>query len=93
MIRWQVAKAILEKYWTTAPPKQFVLKRETPVESEGEHCPHGGTPRPDPATPGGPTAFIEFTVCRDDSVVERAKFREDKCRLGEEAQATPRQAY
>jgi hypothetical protein len=29
-------------------------------------------------------------VCRDDSVVERAKFKEDKYRLGEEAQATPR---
>jgi hypothetical protein len=25
--------------------------------------------------PEGPTAFIEFTVCRDDSV---AKFKEDK---------------
>jgi hypothetical protein len=31
--------------------------------------------------PEGPTAFIEFTVCRDDSVVERAKFKEDKYRL------------
>jgi hypothetical protein len=40
--------------------------------------------------PEGPTAFIEFTVCRDDSVVERAKFKEDKYRLGEGAQATPR---
>ncbi len=38
----------------------------------------------------GPTAFIEFTVCRDDSVVERAKFKEDKHRLGKEAHATPR---
>jgi hypothetical protein len=40
--------------------------------------------------PEGPTAFIEFTVCRDDSVVERAKFKDDKYRLGEEAQATLR---
>jgi hypothetical protein len=32
--------------------------------------------------PEGPTALIEFTVCRDDSVVERAKFKEDKYRLG-----------
>ncbi len=40
--------------------------------------------------PEEPTAFIEFNVCRDDSVVERAKFKEDKCRLGEEAQTTPR---
>ncbi len=43
--------------------------------------------------PEGPTAFIEFTVCRDDSVVERAKSKEDKYRLlaeGKEAQATPR---
>ncbi len=39
--------------------------------------------------PEGPTALIELTVCRDDSVVERAKFKEAKCRLGEEAQATP----
>ena len=31
-----------------------------------------------------------ITVCRDDSVVERAKFKEDKCRLGEAAQVTPR---
>jgi hypothetical protein len=28
--------------------------------------------------PEGPTAFIEFTVCRDDTVVERARFKEDK---------------
>jgi hypothetical protein len=39
---------------------------------------------PDSAAP-----FIEFTVCCDDSVVDRAKLKEDKCRLGEEAQATP----
>ncbi len=31
--------------------------------------------------PEGPTAFLEFTVCRDDSVVERAKFKQDNCRL------------
>jgi hypothetical protein len=37
--------------------------------------------------PEGPTAFIEFTVCRHDSVVERAKFKEDRLLvLGEEAQ-------
>jgi hypothetical protein len=29
----------------------------------------------------GPTAFIESTVCRDDSVVERAKLKEVKYRL------------
>jgi hypothetical protein len=38
----------------------------------------------------GPTAFIEFTVCRDESVVKRAKFKEDKYLLDEEAQATRR---
>jgi hypothetical protein len=38
--------------------------------------------------PEGPTAFIEFTVCRADSVVERAKVKEDKYRLGEKAQAS-----
>ena len=26
-------------------------------------------------------AFVEFTVCRDDSVVERAKLKQDKDRL------------
>ncbi len=40
--------------------------------------------------PEGPTAFIEFTVRRYDSVVERENFKEDNCRLSEEAQATPR---
>jgi hypothetical protein len=35
----------------------------------------------------GPTAV---TTCRDDSVVERAKFKKDKCRLGKAVQARPR---
>jgi hypothetical protein len=58
------------------------------VESEGRQ----GHNHPDLTLqlPEGPTAFIQFTVCRDDSVVERAKFKEDKCRLGEAAQVTPR---
>ncbi len=28
--------------------------------------------------PEGPAAFIKFTVCREDSVVDRAKAKEDK---------------
>ncbi len=58
------------EYWTKAPPKQFVLKRDG---KEGRLLIL--------QLPEGPTAFIEFTVCREDSVVERAKLKEDKCRL------------
>ncbi len=61
------------------------------MELEGEDCGQGGTSRPDPAAPG--EADRVFTVCRDDSVVERAKFKEDKYRLGEEVQATLRPPY
>ena len=43
--------------------------------------------------PEGPTAFIEFTVCRDDSVVERAKFKEDKYRLLAEDWAKKHKRY
>ncbi len=55
------------------------------MELEGEDCREGETQplRPDPAAEG-PTAFIEFTVCRGeilDKVVERAKFKEDKYRV------------
>jgi hypothetical protein len=62
------------------------------VESEGEDCRQVEHNHPDLILqlPEGPTAFIEFTVCLDDSVVDRAKFKEDKYRLGKEAQATPR---
>ena len=92
----QVAKAIVEKfgvewkaeYWTKAPPKQFVLKRDgkegrllwNPKVKTVDKVEHN---HPDLILqlPEGPTAFIEFTVCRDDSVVERAKFKEDKYRL------------
>jgi hypothetical protein len=85
------------EYWTKPPPKQFVLKRDgkegrllwNPKVKTVDKVAHN---QPDLILqlPDGPTAFIEFTVCRDNSVVERAKFKEDKYRLGEEAQATPR---
>jgi hypothetical protein len=95
----QVAKAIVKKFgveWKT-PPNQFVLKRNgkegrllsNPKVTTVEKVEHN---HPDLILqlPERPNAFKEFTVCRDDSVVERAKFKEDKYRLGEEAQATPR---
>jgi hypothetical protein len=91
-----VAKVIVEKfgvewkveYWTRAPPKQFVLNRDgkegrllwNPKVKTVDKVEHN---HPDLILqlPEGPTAFIEFTVCRDDSVVERAKLKEDKYRL------------
>ncbi len=90
-----MAKAIVEKSSTARKRRRSefcFLKRDGKVKivDKVEHN------HPDLILqlPEGPTAFPEFAVCGDDSVVERAKFKEDKCRLGEEARATPcRRSY
>lgn len=104
----QVAKVIVEKfgvewkheYWRGAPPKQFVLKRDgkegrlqwNPKVKTVDKVEHD---RPDLILqlPEGPTVFIEFTVCRDDKVVERAKYKEDKYRLLAEDWAKKHKRY
>ena len=87
----QVAKAILDKfeiewkyeYWTTPLPKSFTLTREgkkgellwDPKVKTVNKMEHN---HPDMVLrlPEGPVAIIEFTVCRDLSVVERATQKE-----------------
>jgi hypothetical protein len=69
------------EYWTKSEPKQFVLKRDgkegrllwNPKVKTVDKVEHN---HPDLILqlPDEPTGFLEFTVCRDDSVVERAKF-------------------
>jgi hypothetical protein len=89
----QIAKVILERFgipwkhewWRNPLPKSFPLTRDgkegvllwDPKVPTVERLEHN---RPDMIVklPEGPTAFIEITVCRDDSVVERAIQKEQR---------------
>ena len=101
LIRWNDKwrrRSWKAEYCTRAPSKQFVLKRNgkegrllwNPKVNTVNKVEHN---HPDLILrlPEGLTAFIEFNVCRDESVVEhkrhpvvlpivveRAKFKEDK---------------
>ena len=88
-----MAKVILEKfgvdwkyeYWTTPLPKSFTLVRDgkrgellwDPKVKTVNKMEHN---HPDMILrlPDGPVAIIEFTVCRDLSVVERSKQKEER---------------
>ena len=104
----QVAKAILEKfgvpwkreYWTDKMPSEFKLTRNgkegrlrwDPKVRTTEKLEHN---HPDLIVelPEGPVAIIEFTVCRDLSVVERAKQKEERYQLLAEDMAKGSKAH